>query len=158
MIYSAIDAGGQKFRTYLSEVFEAIQNRQLQYNWLITDCECYPQNLQAREMLDHAYCWLTGEELTALVQAENPQWIWAVLSGFDKQISLSEVIAYPLPYANGYTGFWKNPSTMQHPLADIEIVAWDSVYTLLFSKDNALVKQFNLAIPSAKDLADFIAD
>lgn len=40
----------------------------------------------------------------------------------------------------------------------MSIVAWDGVYTLLFSKDKALVEQFKLAIPSGRDLAAFIAD
>lgn len=37
------------------------------------------------------YCWFTGEELTELVNNERIQWIWAVLSGFDKNIEFSEV-------------------------------------------------------------------
>ncbi len=29
------------FYTYLSTIFQAIDNKQLKYNWLITNCECY---------------------------------------------------------------------------------------------------------------------
>lgn len=30
--------------TCLKEIFNLINNEQLNYNWLITNCECYPVN------------------------------------------------------------------------------------------------------------------
>ena len=98
MIYGAINQKDEKWYTHLGKVFEAIKQEQLNYNWLITDCVCYPQDKEIEALLDHEYCWLTGEELTAIVEKENFQWIWAVLSGFDKRIPLSDVLKHPLPY------------------------------------------------------------
>ena len=43
MTYGVIDRKNQIFYTYLSKVFQGINNAQKQYNWLITDCECYPK-------------------------------------------------------------------------------------------------------------------
>lgn len=57
------------------------------------------------------------------MKQEDFQWIWGVLSGFEKHIELDDVLRSELPYADGYAGFWKNPVTIQHPLADVEIVA-----------------------------------
>lgn len=75
------------------------------------------------------------------------------LSGFDKNISLSEVLLYPQPYADGYKGFWRNPLSIQHPLANLEIVAWDSSSILCFSRNEDIVKDFLNFFPLSKDLA-----
>lgn len=40
-----------------------------------------------------------------------------------------------------------------HPLADIEIVAWDSSLTLFISKDDILVHKFRIFFPFAEDLS-----
>lgn len=153
MVYGAILNKGEKFYTYLRKVFTAIGDEQKQYNWLITGCVCYPRSQRIEELLSNEYCWLSGDELTVMVENEDFQWIWAVLSGFDKEIPLSLIIEHPLPYADGYTGFWKNPISIQHPLASVEIVPWDSSLTLLISKRMELVDQFMKAFPRSEDLS-----
>jgi hypothetical protein len=77
---------------------------------------------------------LSGSELTAIVGHEDFQWICAVFSAFEKDIPLETILKHPLPYADGNPGFWKNPLTIQHPLAQIEIVAFDSSLTLFLSR------------------------
>ena len=158
MIYGVINRRGEEYYTDLGKVFEAIKNKQKNYNWLITDCECYPENPVMAEMLRKNYCWLSGEELTALVEKENFFWIWAVLSGFEKDIPFEEVIKYKLPYANGYRGFWKNPLTLQHPLASVEIVPWDSTPTLILSKNKEIVEDFRKVFPYSENLEEYNAE
>lgn len=75
------------------------------YNWLITNIECYPNNQEIVKVLDNEYCWIGGKELLDLLNKEEFQWIWCVFSAFPKQITLEEVIKYDYPYADGYTGF-----------------------------------------------------
>lgn len=145
MVYGAVNRKGEKYYTYLKKLFDAINNKQLEYNWLITDCTCYPNNPKTDDMLRKDYCWLTGEELTDLVTQEDFQWIWAVLSGFDKNVELSDVLKHDLPYAEDYEGFWSKPVSMQHPLAKIEIVPWDSSMTMIFSDDKGIIDSFRAA-------------
>lgn len=154
MVYGAINEKGENWYTQMSRVFEAINNKQIEYNWLITDIEGVPQNIEEC-CIDEGYCWLTGEELTKLVNEEDGQWVWAVLSGFDKNIPLSEILKYPKPYADGYRGFWKNPLSMQHTLATIEIVPWDSSLTLFFSKNSDLVERFLKFFPFSEELSTY---
>ena len=90
-----------------------------------------------------------------MVNLEDFQWIWAVLSGFDKSIELSEILKYDLPYANGYSGFWKNPLTLQHPLSKIEIVPWDGVLTLILSEKKEIVDSFISCFPNSENLKDY---
>ena len=95
---------------------------------------------------------MSGEELTALVEREDFQWIWGVLSGFPKGIPEEQVRQYPLPYADGHPGFWHNPLSLQHPLAEIEIVPWDSSLTLLLSRKKEIVEDFRAFFPLSEDL------
>lgn len=153
----AILEKGEKYYTNLLNVFSAIENVQIKYNWLITDCVCYPRSQQIDELLSKEYCWMSGDELTKIVETENFQWIWAVLSGFEKTIPLEKVLEYELPYAVEYDGFWNNPVSLQHPLASVEIVPWDSSLTLLISKDDKMVADFMNAFPLSEDLSIYNA-
>lgn len=156
MVYGAVNEKGETYYTYLKKLFESINNRQTEYNWLITDCTCYPSNPLTDDMLSKEYCWISGEELTDVVSKEDFQWIWAVLSAFDKSVSLSDVLKHDLPYAEGYSGFWNKPVSMQHPLAKIEIVPWDSSMTLIFSDDKSIIDSFREHYPQSEDIEDYI--
>lgn len=154
MVYGAINEKGEQWYTQMSKVFDAIKHKQIDYNWLITDVDCIPQEIAYNGT---GYCWLTGEELHQIVQEDDSQWVWAVLSGFDKSVTLSEVLKYPLPYADGYKGFWQNPISIQHPLATIEIVPWDSSLTLLLSKQKDIVEGFLHFFPLSQELSSYNA-
>ncbi len=155
MVYGAINKKGEKYYTHLKKVFDAIGNKQKDYNWLITDCECCPNDSTLRELFDKEYCFISGEELTDIVSKEDFQWIWAVLSGFDKKVSIEQILKHELPYANGYTGFWNNPLSLQHPLSCIEIVPWDSSLVLLLSEDKEVVEKFIKSFPHSEKLEDY---
>ena len=151
ILKGAILEKGETFYTDMSRVFNAINNIQNDYNWLITDFEAY-LNIKLAE-LDADYIWLTGNELTEIVEkTAGFQWVWAVLSGFPKNVTKEQALQYSLPYADGYVGFWKNPVTLQHPLAIIEIVPWDSSLVLVMSKDDQIVNDFLEFMACAEDL------
>ena len=154
MVYGAINEKGEKWYTQMGRVFDAIRDRQIDYNWLITDMDCVPEQIGER-CGGKDYCWLTGEELSQIVREDDGQWVWAVLSGFDQSIALSEVLKYSRPYADGYTGFWINPLSMQHPLAAVEIVPWDSSLTLFFSERRDLAQDFLAFFPYSEDLSAY---
>ena len=77
-------------------------------------------------------------------------------SYFDKSVELADVLKYDLPYADGYTGFWNKPLTLQHPLSKIEIVPWDSSLTLILSENKELVSSFMRSFPYSQNLEDYI--
>ena len=152
MVYGAILEKGEHSYTYLKKVFQAIGGAQKNYNWLISDADCFPTTPEFSKLLGQKSCWLTGEALTAMVEQEDFQWIWGVLSGFPKSVPEEQVRQYPLPYADGYQNFLHNPLTLQHPLAEIEIVPWDSSLTLLLSKQKEIVEDFRAFFPLSEDL------
>ncbi|PZF90316.1 hypothetical protein C1903_03930 [Listeria ivanovii] len=149
---AAISINDQKFYTDMKKAFEAIQNKQANYNWLISnfECNCYPAGIPEQE-----YIWITGEELTKVIAANDIQFIWGVFSGFKKNISLEEILESELPIADGYAGFWKEAISIQHKLASIEIVPWDSTLVLFISKAEELTTLFKENFPNSKDLAEY---
>ena len=86
---------------------------------------------------------------------DNFQRIWAVFSGFEKMYSKDDVIEYKLPFADGYDGFWHDNFSIQHPLASVELVAWDSSCTLLISRNESIVNDFKKAFPLSEDLREY---
>lgn len=155
MVYGAILEGeNSEGYTYLLDIFKLMNHFQKNYNWLITDCEIGAMKFGHHERFfqsgDHA--WISGIELTGIIKKENFQWIWGVLSGFRNQYTHEQTLEYPLPYADGNPNFWKDDLEIQNPLADIEIVAWDSSATLFLTKDIELYRTFRNAFPESKDL------
>mgnify|MGYP006971339907 FL=1 len=151
----AILEQGETGYTYLKKLFLSIRHAQKDFNWLITDCQCCTQSeaFYQRIFQYDRYGWLSGEELTRMVETEDFQWIWAVLSGFPRHISLDQVLEYDLPYADMNTGFWTNPVSIQHPLAQVEIVPWDSSCTLVISRNHRIVSDFMDGFPLSRDLS-----
>ena len=144
----------EEWNTFMNqEVFDSIHNVQRDYNWLITDIYAFP----GRSNFDYKapYIWISGGELTEIFEEHDFQWMFAVFSGFTKDITKEEVLQYELPYADCYEGFWKNPLTIQHPLAVIEIAPFDCSYVLLISSDDKIVENFVKSKPLAEDLETY---
>ena len=147
---------GQKYYTYLNEIFRALDNEHLKYNWLLTDLECnyYPDGLNS----DDNYIWLSGQGLSDIVYengVQEVQFIWGVLSAFEPSITLEDVLKHPLPYAENNKALWTNPVALQHPKAEFEIVAWDSSLVLFIAKDDTLVDKFTNYFPLSEDLESY---
>ena len=159
MVTGAILEKGEIGYTYLNKLFCLMDNFQKDYNWLITDCEAYPKrmghNIRIFQSKYNNYAWIDGEELTNIVSRDDFQWIWGVLSGFDKNVMKTDILKYGLPYADGYKGFWEEQIGLQHPLASVELVAWDSSCTLLISNETAIIKKFREVFPLSEDLKEY---
>lgn len=159
MITGAIEYKGEERYTYFKKIFQSLNYFERDYDWLITDCEAVPKKQghyeRIRQSKDGNYAWISGEELTNIIKKDDFQWTWAVLSGFDKCYRKEEVLKYELPAADGYGGFWKKEISIQHPLASVEIVAWDACLTLIISKKEEIVQEFRKAFPLSKDLSEY---
>jgi hypothetical protein len=131
-------------RVNLQKVFEAFHNRQVDFNWLITDFECtsHPPEFQPQAGRPQAL-WFSGRELTRIIEQNDIQFVWAVLSGFPQQVTLDLNRLDVEPYANGNKSIWAVGAKIQHPLAEVEIVCWDASVILLRSRDADLIRRFN---------------
>lgn len=155
MVFGAILEKGEQFYSHILGILQAVEPLHEPFNWLVTDCECYPNDPMVGDMFSREYCFLSGAELCALLEQDDFQWVWGVFSAFAKDVPLEEILMHPLPYADHNPAFWKNPLTMQLPLAQIEIVAFDSSLTLFFSKEQSYVDRFRQAFPLSEDLREY---
>ena len=146
---------GEKGFSLFGRVFDNINVLSEKYNWLISYPVCCPSDKELFETFTENYVWLSGKKLKEILHTEDFLWIWGVLSGFPENITLEDILKYPLPYADGYTGFWENPITLQHPLSEIELVAWDSTCTLFISKNDCVIEDISKIYPQAEDLEKY---
>lgn len=141
--------------TDLKPVFAAIGQVQKSYNWLVTNIDCLLNDeIYQKRFHEKDYFWISGEALTELVHAKNPLWVWGVFSGFSKDIPLKQILQHDLPYADENPNFWIHNVTLQHPLSEIEIVAWDAMMTLFISRDDSLADSFINTFEHAYDLQE----
>lgn len=146
------------FFTDLRLVFRAIGDRQTEFNWLVTDLEYVSlgsHGKHAPPFVGAGPHWLSGSELSGLVADNEIQFVWAVLSGFPRGVTLDLAHLEVEPYADGNPGFWEVSPRIQHPLAVVEIVCWDSTSTLLFCQDRTIGESFRRYFPEAVDLTEY---
>lgn len=146
---------GEKGYSYFKKVFLEVDEISEKYNWLITYPECFFETREFQKKINKKYIWMSGLEVKNMLCLEDAQWIWGVFSGFSQNVLLKDILKYELPYADGYTGFWQNPVTLQHPLSEVEFVAWDSSCTLFISKEEAIIEKILAIYPHAEDLESY---
>jgi hypothetical protein len=142
-----------RYHTDLRKVFEAINDRQNEYNWLLSDLECnhYPDTRIPYPPPN--YLWLNGKDISDIVYTHDIQFIWGVLSGFklDKALRLDPTV---IPYAEN-PALWTTDPQIQHPEASVEIVCWDSTSTLFLSNDDELSRLFRKYFSRSQDLKEY---
>lgn len=142
--------------TYLNELLVPILEDLERFNWLITDLEYNTSGLFEGQKLpinhEDDYFLLSENELHQLLDA-RVQIYWAVILGipsFTKPL----VDEQNLPFAEGNPLIWKN-GNIQHPNAEIEIVCYDSGYTIVKFRDLYLSEKFKSYFTEAIDLERF---
>lgn len=141
--------------TDLQVVFQALGGREREFDWLVTELDCnrIPPELQG----DQESRFFDGTQLSDLVHRQAPpvQFIWAVLTGFDRGTSIDITNLKVVPRADGNPVLWEGEPRIQYPGARVELVCWDSGSTLLITSDTNLTERFRGGFPGAVDLAEF---
>ena len=147
-----VSVNDREFYTYMLEIILAIGGNDLRYKWLITDVTAYPQDDGQYDSLmkNNDYLILSNSDFLKMLSNCDFQWIWAVFSAIPEDISNDIILKYDLPYADGNGDIFKDDvAVIQHPLADIEIVAEDSSSVLIVSKDHQIAEKFKDLFPMA---------
>lgn len=143
----------EKYYTHMLKVLNSIGGRNLEYNWLITNIEAYPQDNGELDKLvsENDYLFLSTDELITMLEKNDFQWIWGVFSAIPMKYTKEEVLKYELPFADGNYDIYKEDIfVIQHPLADIEIVAEDSSSVFIVAKDDEIANKFKEVYKKAK--------
>ncbi|MCT4607513.1 MAG: hypothetical protein N4A64_15665 [Marinisporobacter sp.] len=135
--------------TDMRVIFQALDGLQRNYNWLITDIECYPEVEEIKEGT-----FISGDELTKIVNREDIQFIWTVFSGFYKNIEIDSNNLGIVPYISDNYGFWSDVS-IQHPQATVEIDCCDSSYVAFLSREELVSKKFKEYFNEAISLDEY---
>lgn len=129
-----ISKGEDDYYTDILKVVNAIGGRNLDYNWLITEIEASTGDYFYEE-----YVILSNDELLDNLENKKIQWIWGTFSAIPKKYRQEEILKYNLP---GVENIDKKEIKIQHPLAEIEIIAYDSTFVQLIAKDKTIAEKF----------------
>ena len=147
------NTGKLGFHTNLNILLEPIIEDIKKYNWLIADLEINTSELD-KLPINHEKDWfLIGFEEMESIRKTDTQIIWGVFSAIDKdtKIDISDDI---LPMAEGIEEIWKN-GNLQVTGSKIEIIAWDSSYTIVKFTDKKLSQQFKDYFDEAIELEKY---
>lgn len=145
------DSPQMPYHTDVKHIFDALEGRQREFNWLITERETYSLP-SVKEIFNGEIVLLSGDELTDIVTQNRIQFVWGILSAFDKSIDIDITNLSVIPTFDGEWKYGGEDVHMQHPLAIAEIVCVDSSYTIFLSKDKDLSNRFHRHYSDAQDL------
>lgn len=132
------------YYTDMLKVIKAIGGKNLDYNWLITEIET-----STGDYFEDEYIILTNEELLDKLESKKIQWIWGTFSAIPKKYKQEEILKYNLP---GVENIDKKEIKPQHPLAEIEIIAYDSTFVQIIAKDEIAEKFKRMYLRSKEKL------
>lgn len=127
----------------MMKVLDSLGGNELDYNWLVTDMDTY--------FTDDDYLFLSTKELLDLIEKnKDPQWIWGVFTAIPKKYSRKDVLKNDIPTVVDNKEVWESP-IIQHPLADIEIICYDSSFYTIVSKEEKYIDMLKNTFPSLKE-------
>lgn len=145
------DSSQMPRHTDIKLIFDALEGRQREFNWLITEHECYRWP-SGEDVFNERIVFLSGDELTDIVTHNNIQFVWGILSAFDKSTDIDTNNLSVIPTFDGEWKYGGEDVRTQHPLAVAEIVCVDSSYTIFLSRDEDLSNRFLKHFSDAQDL------
>ncbi len=121
-----------RFHTDLNTLFNCIKPEIRKRNWILSNWETNFQNSIFDIQNDPVA--LTGKKLLQGIDKYS-QLIWGVLSGSLKEFTNKDYMSFAMNEKSLWEPFYR----IQNPEADLEIVSWDSGYTLVTSNDEDIL-------------------
>lgn len=139
--------------TLMLEILNAL-NIPVDYKWLITGIEAYPNDSRFSKKLDDQNnpLILTNSKLVSELEKEDFQWIWGTLSLFEENITEDQIRQFDVPdiCANPEM-FITDIPIIQHPLAILEINPFDSSYVFIHTDREEYLTSFKKLFPLCKE-------
>jgi len=132
-----------KYVTYLAPIFETIgEDTMRSLNWRLTYVETGGSLTKEYSFGDCLEEWISGDDLwDEIMKYPDIQWWWGLLQGFSKEYSSEHSKKYGLVDIKMDEEIWKNPVSMRHPDASIEIEAFDSSLSIVIAKDEDVLRK-----------------
>jgi hypothetical protein len=141
------------FHTCLGPIFEAFEGQQKEFNWLIMEFECNHLPTAA-DWHNEQKIWITGEELTKIIDDDDIQFIWGEIFGFGKEIDFDTAMKNFRPRSKRRDPINSKNPQIQNSLATFQIICFDGGFTVLLSKDDNLSKLFRSYFKESMDLKE----
>ena len=144
-----------KFHTDMGEIIKPIKEELKSLNWILTNQEYTLLDYKDKGVLgklDHEseIIHFEGQELLDILESREIQFIWGVFCGTKKRIE--ELDQDKIPFADMNSEIWTKPDHFLLPDSEIEIICFDSSYTIIKFKDSELEKRWKMKFTDAKKL------
>ena len=141
-----------EYFTFLKSIFDALENKQLKFNFLLLGIEACP-NREEYEFVNRDPVWITGKALTEMVCDEDFLWIWGAFLAFPQDVTEEEAVAGTcrlyIPESSDMDS-WNIRNRFSETKAEFMIFAEDSTYVELLSREKNLIDIFCTHKPLAK--------
>ncbi|RWY47896.1 hypothetical protein [Mucilaginibacter gilvus] len=127
-----------QYHTDLSVILNPIHDYVADFNWLFSDLDFMSGEVTPFNFEDE-YFLLTGEEMLQIL-TKHIQFVWGVIIAIPYNVEIT-IDENAIPFAEGNELIWKN-GNLQHPDAAIEIICFDSGYTIVKFTDERLSAKF----------------
>ncbi len=146
------DTSKLKYHTNLSELLKPIEKEIQDLKWLVSDLEINSSEMEQLP-INHQKDWfiISSEEMKKICKTDT-QIIWGVFSGFDNKTDLK--INREVPYVDGNEEIWES-GNLQLENSKIEIIAWDSSYTIVKFTQKEMSEKFKEYFEEAIELENF---
>jgi hypothetical protein len=136
--------------TYLNEILKPIINN---YNWIVADVEFNSTLLGTIPInIYEEYFILNATQFNQLLNPDF-QICWGIVLAIPQHIDIV-VNKNSFPFAEGNTKLFED-GYIQHPDAELEIICFDSSYTIVKFKNEVLSNQFHHYFDDAIPLEQF---
>ena len=142
-----------QYHTDLYNLLKPIENEIKDLKWLVSDIEIIPSKTEKLPINNNEKHFLISSREMDIIRKNNTQIVWGVFSGIDKNIEL-KIELIKLPYAEENLELWKN-GNLQVKNSKIEIIAWDSSFTIVKFSDKKLSDKFKEFFDDAIELEKF---
>ena len=135
----------------LKQVLIDLELANKDYLWLISDIEAYPRKEKYEDMVNEEYLLMSTRQLIEILEEDDFQWVWAVLSAIPPKYTKEDILQFDLPFIEDLDGKGYNPFVdipkLQHPYAEFELYAVDSSYMFMISDNEELISRFKKCYP-----------
>ena len=145
-------------KTYLYDILKHIEAYVRKLNWRITNIECYCRSTTYSFPFEGYNDYFIDGNLLFDLLKEHPeiQWIWATLSGFEKNISWDEIKKNPPIDVSEEFPYLENELHHLEPLSVFELIAFDSSETYVIIDDNNIAEQLIKLFPKSESLEKYV--
>ncbi|MGE5371597.1 MAG: hypothetical protein ACM3QZ_06360 [Solirubrobacterales bacterium] len=161
-----------RWPTDVKKVFQALDGSQNGYNWLITGhaFTVLPQeqpdgsmervlgrtmNWGAMELFQNPTVWISGEELSEMIDEYPLQFVTGVFAAFPNGSTFNPWMLDSAPAGGADELVAAREPRIRYPEAEIEIICDNMNRTVFLTKDVDSAKRFRALFPAALDLRDY---